>query len=205
MDVDRPGVAIVVVAPDPVEQLAPGVGAAGMSGQHGQELVLLGSDVDDRTVPTEIVGDGVEHHTVCDADMVISAQARLLVQEGESCRDLAWVGVGRQGFIEAQTKRLDPCVQVARLVQQERPEPRPPPPFADDEVHLTVAGWWRDEDDPEDPAANELRAEQVSVAGHAQSVTLEGIDDLRETVRSYEGDPRWRGQRGHGATLGPGR
>ena len=93
VDVDRPRVAVVVGAPDPVEELAPRVRPAGVAGEHREQAELLRPEVDRLAVATELVGDEVELEVVAERDPVVewlparessSSSAR---RPRNSCRD----------------------------------------------------------------------------------------------------------------------
>lgn len=64
MDIDGPRVAVVVVTPHAVQQLAAGIGAAWMGGQHRQKLVLLWPQVDEQPVVSNFVRNGVQHNAI---------------------------------------------------------------------------------------------------------------------------------------------
>ena len=54
MDVDRPGVAVVLKAPDLVQQLVAGVNPVGVGSEVEEQLQLFGRGIDDLAVDFEL-------------------------------------------------------------------------------------------------------------------------------------------------------
>ena len=60
MDVDRPRITVVTVAQRMVEQLAQGPRTARVAGQDGEQIELLGPQMNEPAVPPELVREEVE-------------------------------------------------------------------------------------------------------------------------------------------------
>ena len=136
MDVDRPRVAVVTVAPRSVEQLAPGPGASRVAGQDGEQIEFLGPQMDEPAVPPQLVREEIELAARGNREGPAGAGARPLVEQGEAGRELAGFDRARHRLIEAEPQGLETDVHGLGRRNLDDPQSVPAPPLARDELGL---------------------------------------------------------------------
>ena len=107
MDVDRPRVTVVTVAPRSVKELAPRPGATRVAGQDGEQIEFLGPQVDEPAVPPQLVREEIELAASSDREAPAGAGPRPLVEQGEAGRELAGFDRARHCLIEAESQGLE--------------------------------------------------------------------------------------------------
>ena len=136
MDVDRPRVAVVPVAPRSVKELAPGPGASRVAGQDGKQIEFLGPQMDEPAIPAQLVGEEIELAAHGDREGPAGAGARPLVEQAEAGRELAGLDRARHRLIEAEPQRLETGVHGLGRRNLDDPQTVPAPALASDELGL---------------------------------------------------------------------
>ena len=136
MDVDGPRITVVTVAPRSVEQLAARPGASRVAGQDGEQIELLGPQVDEPAVPPQLVREEIELAAGGDREGPARAAAGPLVEQGETGRELAGFDRARHGLIEAEPQRLDAGLHGLGSRNLDDPQAMPAPPLTGDQLRL---------------------------------------------------------------------
>ena len=171
VDIDRPRVALVVRAPDAIQQLASGVRPARMGGEHGQELVLLGPQVDQLAVPSDLVGDGVEDQARPGSQPGRGARPCARVEELETAQELIGVDGGRQRLVEAAPERVQRGVDVVRPRDVDDAQARPTGAFPQREGLVGSGRRRGDQDRDVRPTGCEQGAERARVGDDAEAAS----------------------------------
>jgi hypothetical protein len=139
MNVDRPRVTVVTVAPRSVKELAPRPGASRMAGQHREQIEFLGPQVDEPAVPPQLVREEIELAARGNRKAPAGAGPRSLVEQGEAGRELGGFDRARQCLIEAESQGLETDIHGLRRRNLDDPQSVPAPPLARDELGFCQA------------------------------------------------------------------
>ena len=107
MDVDRPWITVVTVAPRSVKELAPGPGASRVAGQDGEQIEFLGPQMDEPAVPAQLVREEIELAARSDREGPAGAGARPLVEQARRA-------ASSPGSIELGTASSKPSRRASR-------------------------------------------------------------------------------------------
>ena len=176
MDIDRPRITVVTVAPRSVKELAPRPGATRVAGQDGEQIEFLGPQVDEPAVPPQFVREEIELAASSDRKAPAGAGPRPFVEQGEAGRELAGFDRARHCLIEAESQGLETDLYGLGRRHLDDPQAVPAPPLARDELGLGRAAWRCSEQGDARPRLLEERDERWNVG-----------DD---TNRRARGEPR---------------
>ena len=191
MDVDRPRVTVVPMAPRAVEQLTPGPGASRVARQYGEQVEFLGPQVDEPAVPSQLVSEEIELAARGDRDGPAGAGARPLIEQREAASELARLDRARHGVVEAEPQRLEPDIHCLGRRYLDDPQSVPAPPLARDQLDLGRAARWCSEQTDARPRLLEEGDERRNVgddtnrrAGdETRQVECRPVDGEREPAR----------------------
>ena len=97
----------------------------GMRGEHRQEAVLLGAEVDGPPVAPQFVGDRVEDEVVAERDRIGRSWVRSFGQKGQSAAELFRVDRAGKRRIEAEAKRMEAGIDRVDGREVNDPQARP--------------------------------------------------------------------------------
>lgn len=119
MDIDGPLVAVTILVPDAIQQLASSEGPTGVARQEVEQPELLGSQVRLAAVAAQFARLEVELDAIRDAQpMAIAWLARLLRQERQAAAQLVGIEVQGQRRVEAEPQGVEALVNAVSAVQE---------------------------------------------------------------------------------------
>lgn len=137
VDVDRPGVAIVVGSPHAIQQLATRECPARMPGKELQQSELLWTEVGRPALATKLTRVEVKIDTVGHSQSVVDARGPCLVgDERQAPPELTRVNVEGEGRVEAHTHRLQTGGDLIRPVKEHGAHARTAAAFGGHELYI---------------------------------------------------------------------